>query len=189
MKAAIIILGNSWICPYADTYKRIFEKLGYAYDVILWDRDGSDASAPIRYCSGNSNLENPVLKAISYVGYFRFIKETILKNGYDRLVVSGPHLAILLSSFLRKRYNGRYIIDYRDISVEQKTLLYSIYSKVLAGSYCNVISSPGFKKYLPPGYDYFVSHNFDYEKASVVCSSRLLRPLSRKQPHRFPGRR
>ena len=168
MKAAIIILGNSWICPYADTYKRIFEKLGYVYDVILWDRDGSDASAPIRYCSGNTNLENPVLKAISYIGYSRFIKETILKNGYDRLVVSGPHLAILLSSFLRKRYNGRYIVDYRDISVEQKPLLYSIDSKVLANSYCNVISSPGFKKYLPNEYDYHISHNFNCEKA--VCA-------------------
>lgn len=165
MKAAIIILGNSWICPYAKTYKDIFEKLGCAYDVILWDRDGSDASAPIRYCSGNTNLENPVLKAMSYIGYSRFVKKTILKNSYDRLVVSGPHLAILLSSFLRKRYNGRYIIDYRDISVEQKPVLYNIYSKVLAGSCCNVISSPGFKKYLPCGYNYYISHNFDHEKA------------------------
>ena len=165
MKAAIIILGNSWVCPYANTYKRVLEKLGYAYDVILWDRDGSDASAPIRYSSGNANLDNPVLKAMSYAGYARFIKRTILENGYDRLVVSGPHLAILLSSFLRKRYKGRYIIDYRDISVEQNPLLGSIYSKVLASSYCNVVSSPGFREYLPCRFDYLISHNFDCDKA------------------------
>lgn len=165
MKAAIIILGNSWVCPYVNTYKRAFEKLGYAYDVILWDRDGSDAVAPKRFCSGKANLDNPFLKAVSYIRYSRFIKRTILENEYDRLVVSGPHLAILLSSFLRKRYKGKYIIDYRDISVEQKPLLAGIYSKVLADSYCNVISSHGFKKYLPCRYDYFISHNFDFDIA------------------------
>ena len=165
MKAAIIILGNSWVCPYVNTYKRAFEKLGYAYDVILWDRDGSDESAPIRYCSGKANLDNPLAKALSYIGYSRFIKKTIVKNRYDRLVVSGPHLAILLSTFLRKKYKGKYIIDYRDISVEQKPLLSHIYSKVLANSFCNVISSLGFKKYLPEEYKYLISHNFDVEAA------------------------
>lgn len=165
MKAAIIILGNSWVCPYVNTYKRAFEKLGYAYDVILWDRDGSDVSAPIRYCSGSANLDNPLVKAASYVAYSRFIKKTVVKNGYDRLVVSGPHLAILLSSFLCKRYKGKYIIDYRDISVEQNPLFSGVYSKALANSFCNVISSPGFKRCLPEEYKYLISHNFDVEAA------------------------
>ena len=165
MKAAIIILGNSWVCPYVNTYKRAFEKLGYSYDIILWDRDGSDNCAPLRFCSDNVNLDNPFLKAVSYVRYSRFIKRTVLKNRYDRLVVSGPHLAILLSSFLRKKYKGKYIIDYRDISVEQKPFLGKIYSKVLADSFCNVISSQGFKEYLPAEYKYLISHNFNFEIA------------------------
>ena len=171
MKAAIIILGNSWVCPYVNTYKRAFDKLGYAYDVILWDRDGSDVSAPIRYCSGKANLDNPLVKAASYVAYSRFIKKTVVKNGYDRLVVSGPHLAILLSSFLRKRYKGKYIIDYRDISVEQKPVLSGVYLKTLANSYCNVISSPGFKKYLPAEFEYLISHNFDVDVAVNALES------------------
>lgn len=165
MKAAIIILGNLWVCPYADTYKRIFEKQGCACDVILWDRDGSDASAPIRYSSGKANLSNFFLKAYHYLKYADFIKKAISENGYDRLVVSGPHLAILLSGVLRKRYKGRYIIDYRDIAVEQNLLLGGVYSRVLESSFCNVISSPGFKKYLPGEFEYVVSHNFDIDKA------------------------
>ena len=175
MKAAIIILGNSWVCPYVNTYKRAFDKLGYAYDVILWDRDGSDVAAPIRYCSKGLNLAKPWAKAAAYVGYSRFIKKMVLKNGYDRLVVSGPHLAILLSSFLRKRYKGRYIIDYRDISIEQKPLLAGVYSKTLASSFCNVISSPGFKEYLPQEYNYLISHNFDFERAvaALECGAPL----------------
>lgn len=165
MKAAIIILGNSWVCPYVNTYKRILEKHECAYDVILWDRDGSDAAAPIRYSSGKANLDNVLLKAYHYLRYADFIKRTISENGYDRLIVSGPHLAILLSGFLRKRYKRRYIIDYRDISVEQHLLLGGVYSKVLECSYCNVISSPGFRKYLPAEHDYLISHNFCVDAA------------------------
>ena len=165
MKVAIVILGNSWVCPYVNTYKRILEKIGCDYDVILWDRDGSDAAAPLRFTSGSADLGNPFSKALSYVKYARFIKRTILENGYDRLVVSGPHLAVLLSSFLRKRYKRRYLIDYRDISIEQKPLLYGVYSKVLADSCYNVISSLGFKDYLPGKYEYLISHNFDIENA------------------------
>ena len=166
MKAAIIILGNQWVCPYVNTYKRILERCGCPYDVILWDRDGSDAAAPIRYSSGKANLANPVVKSWHYLKYADFIKKTLRKNCYDRLVVSGPHLAILLSGVLRGEYKGRYIIDYRDVSVEQHLLLGGLYSKVLECSYCNVISSPGFREYLSGKFDYLVSHNFCMDEAT-----------------------
>ena len=165
MKTAIIILGNQWVCPYVNTYKHILEKSGSPYDVILWDRDGSDFAAPVRYSSGNADLANPVVKTWHYLKYAHFIKKSVLVNGYDRLVVSGPHLAILLARFLRKRFKGRYIVDYRDISIEQKPLLKSVYSKVLADSYCNVISSPGFREYLSKEYDFLISHNFAIDAA------------------------
>ena len=165
MKVAIIILGNQWVCPYVNTYKRILERYGCQYDVILWDRDGSDACAPIRYSSGKANLDNPIVKTFHYVRYADFIKKTIREKGYDRLVVSGPHLAILLSGILCKKYKGRYIIDYREISVEQHLLLGGVYSKVLDCSCCNVISSPGFRKRLPCKHEYLVSHNFNIDEA------------------------
>ena len=165
MKAAIIILGNQWVCPYVNTYKRIFEKAGCPYDVILWDRDGCDVGMPIRYSSGKANLANPLVKAWHYLKYADFIKKSVSENGYDRLVVSGPHLAILLSGVLRGKYKGRYIIDYRDVSVEQHLLLGGVYSKVLESSFCNVISSPGFRDYLSKDYDYLISHNFSIDAA------------------------
>ena len=179
MKVAIIILGNSWICPYVNIYKDFLEKSGVEYDVILWDRDGSDSNGHTRQCekgkicfdTGNMNLGNPLLKMFAYVKYARFIKRTVCANEYDRLILSGPHLAILLSSFLKKKYKGRYILDYRDISVEQYPFLSRLYADALSGSYGNVISSPGFKKYLPTRYDYFVSHNFNVYKAKKALSS------------------
>ncbi len=179
MKVAIIILGNSWICPYVNIYKDLLEKFGVEYDVILWDRDGSDSKGQIGQCekgkicfdAGGVNFEKPLFKMFAYAKYARFIKKTVCANKYDRLVVSGPHLAILLSSFLKKKYKGRYILDYRDISVEQYPLLSRLYADALSGSYGNVISSPGFKKYLPSQYNYLVSHNFNIYKAKKALSS------------------
>lgn len=175
MKVAIIILGNSWVCPYVNTYKRILEKCGVGYDVILWDRDGSDAghSGAVCYDSGTVDLNNPLSKLYGYIKYARFIKKTVLEKGYDKLVVSGPHLAILLSSFLRRKFRGRYMLDYRDISVEQIPLLSWLYSRALAGSACNVISSLGFKKHLPRQYGYAVSHNFNAVDArrALACTA------------------
>ena len=181
MKAAIIILGNSWVCPYVNTYRRIFENLGCPYDVILWDRDGSDAAMPIRYSSGKANLANPLVKAWHYLRYADFIKKRVRENGYDRLVVSGPHLAILLSGILRGEYKGRYVIDYRDISVEQHLLLGGVYSRVLESSFCNVISSPGFREHLPKEYDYLVSHNFGIDAAVEALKSDV-RPYVKGSP-------
>lgn len=181
MKVAIIILGNSWVCPYVNIYKRMFDKAGCGCDIILWDRDGSDAGAANAFRSGAAAPLNPFSKAVGYLRYARFIKKTVIAKGYDRLVVSGPHLAILLSSFLRKRYAGKYILDYRDIAVEQHPLLRGRYSKALAASYCNVISSPGFKEFLPAGKHYFLSHNFSYE-AALASLSAANPPFSNRFP-------
>lgn len=167
MKVAIIILGNSWVCPYVNTYKSILEKCGVGFDVILWDRDGSDAGRDGTICfnAGTLDLGRPLSKLYGYIEYARFIKKTVLERGYEKLVVSGPHLAILLSSFLRRKFRGRYMLDYRDISVEQFPFLSWLYSRTLSGSRCNVISSSGFKKHLPRKYGYAVSHNFNVDDA------------------------
>lgn len=164
MKVAIVILGNRWVCPYVNTYIRILETLGCEYDVILWDRDGSDRDAAFAFSSAGVSLENPFVKLFYYLKYARFIKRVISANGYDRLIVSGPHLAILLSSFLRKKYNGRYLLDYRDVSVEQYPFLAQLYSRALSGSACNVVSSPGFMYFLPPFHKYYLSHNFNIDE-------------------------
>ena len=40
-------------------------------------------------------------------------------------------------------------------------ILKTVFEKVLANSYFNAISSPGFKKCLSDKFDYIISHNFD----------------------------
>ena len=180
MKVAIILLGNLWVSPYVNIYKGILDAAGVHYDVILWNRDGSDAVGECVFSSGSANLKSPFTKLRYYFKYADFIKKTVRERGYDRLIVSGPHLGILLSSLLIKEYKGRYIMDYRDLAVEQYPFLWECFEKVLANSFCNVISSPGFRHYLPKRYEYLISHNFnianvldDNSVSEVTCNASL----------------
>ena len=159
MRVAVVILGNLWVSPYVNTYKGILDKYGVEYDVILWDRDGSDAVSDTVVSSYGVDVSSSITKLRYYLTYSAFIKETIKKRGYDRIIVSGPHLAILLSSFLINEYKGRYVIDYRDLAVEQYPILWQCFDRVLANSFCNVVSSQGFCRYLPKKHRYFSWHS------------------------------
>ena len=56
------------------------------------------------------------------------------------------------------------MIDYRDLSIEQKLGFKQLFAIMLKYSCANVISSPGFKRCLPKR-KYFLSHNFDERAA------------------------
>lgn len=160
MKVALILPNNIWRSPYSKIYSDFLVEENIEYDIISWDREGRKEDAIQFFHKVNSHL-----KAVdSFISYFRFsffVKKTIKQNKYDRLIVFTSQNSIFLSYLLRKKYDKKYIIDYRDLSIEQKPFFKKLFKKALKGSYANIISSPGFKKYLPQGFDYILSHNFD----------------------------
>lgn len=158
-KIALLLPNNIWVSPYLSIYTRLFDEYGVSYDIISWDREGrQEVGIQYHYPERSRNLLSVFW---SYINYARFLKKTIKCNCYDGLVVFTPQVGIFFSTFLEKNYKGRYIFDYRDLSIEQKSLFKKPFCKVLSNSYANVISSPGFKRYLPSGFDYIVSHNFN----------------------------
>lgn len=170
-KFALIVPNNIWVSPYVNIYTRVFDEMCVDYDVISWNRDGRTEKG-IQF---NYHVENRKQSFVlwSYIKFARFIIKNIKKNRYDKLVVFAPQVGIFLSSFLARRYKGRYIFDYRDLSLEQNPIFEIPFNKVLSNSFANIISSPGFKKYLPTGFNYIVSHNFNdgiVEKAlTEIC--------------------
>ena len=161
MKIALILPNNVWFCPYVCIYSKLLDKLGIKYDVISWNRLGIEENA-IQYNYSPRN-RNPIILLQAYRKFASFVKKTVRKNKYDKLIVFTPQSAIFLSDFLEKEYHGKYIFDYRDLSIEQKRIFKRNFHKVLENSFANVISSPGFKEYLPNRYKYILSHNFDVD--------------------------
>ena len=165
MRIALILPGNIWFAPYVKNYTRILQEKNVDFDIISWNRDGKDEKTGFQYQANKfDSTRSASLK--EYVGYVKFIKRIIRKERFDRFIVFGPHMTCLLGFFLLFK-KGKYIIDYRDLSIEQNIGFYQFFSFLLKRSYANVISSPGFKKCLPAR-EYFISHNFD---VNAVMSS------------------
>ena len=161
MKIALIVPNNLWVSPYLSIYTRLFDELGVEYDTISWNREGrKETGLQFQY---RERSRNQIAVLWAYMRYAKYLKKMIKGNGYDKLVVFTPQVGIFLSSFLERHFKGRYIFDYRDLSLEQNPIFKRPFSRVLANSYANIISSPGFKQYLPIGFDYIVSHNFNVE--------------------------
>lgn len=159
MKVAIIIPSVHWNCPYADIYARLFESHGVNYDIISFNRKLDKEDTKYHFDYDLSNSSGYFRKMIANFKYCSFVKKILRKEKYDHLVVFSSQLGIGLLPALLSEYRGKYIFDYRDLSIEQH-ILYP-FKKLLGGSYMNVISSPGFKRVLPQGFDYNICHNFN----------------------------
>ena len=170
MKIGLIMPGNIWFCPYVKIYQRILDEEKIEYDLISWNRDGTESQG-IQF-NRQFKMKGGLSKLVPYIKYASFIKETIRKQNYDKLIVFGPQVAIFINSFLTKHYSKRYIFDYRDLSIEQKFYFKRAFLKVLRNSFANVISSPGFKQCLPKGFEYLLSHNFNIDLVRQALSSK-----------------
>jgi hypothetical protein len=67
-------------------------------------------------------------------------------------------MTCLLAPLLLLHFRHRYIIDYRDLSIEQHPGFRQLFALMLRFSCANVVSSPGFLPHLPKS-NYLISHN------------------------------
>lgn len=171
MKVALVLPGSIWYAPYVRIYTKILDQERVDYSIISWNREGDDNTEGFQYnmtCAkghGSAGWKE-------YKGYIRFIKKTIKENGFDRVIVFGPQMTCLLSAYLLLHFRGSFMIDYRDLSIEQKAGFKQLFAMMLKCSRANVISSPGFKRCLPKR-DYFISHNFDVDAVKSVIDESI----------------
>lgn len=157
MKTALVLPGSLWYAPYVRIYTRLLDEQGADYAIISWNREGDDHAEGFQYqerCPqghGSASLS-------AYRGYIKFIKQTIKKERFHRLIVFGPQMTCLLAPLLLRRFRHHYIIDYRDLSIEQRPGFRQLFALMLRFSCANVVSSPGFLPYLPKA-EYLLSHN------------------------------
>lgn len=171
MNLALIIPGSICYSPYVRIYSKIFDEEGIDYSIISWNREGDDKVEGVQYNVASANGHGSASWR-EYRGYISFVKKQLIDNSFDRLIIFGPQLACLLGFFLLSNYRGRYMLDYRDLSIEQKPVFRLMYSILLKNSACNVISSPGFKKYLPKS-NYILSHNINIDLAKSAIDDKI----------------
>lgn len=159
MKLGLLLPTNIYFCPYVKIYTDVLDKNNIQYDIIYPDKRGLKEEAAYRYTRKIDDKANKIAKLLYYWDYSRFLRKTIKKEQYDKLIVFGPQVAIFLKPFLKKHYENKFILDYRDLSIEQN--FKGIYGELMELAALHIVSSPGFIKCLPNVCDSVLSHNLD----------------------------
>ena len=160
--------------PYIDFYRKWLSEQDVTYDVLYFERYGhksEGASNEIvfsEYCpTGGSKVK----KLGTMKRYAMFLRKLIRTGKYKGLIVFATVPAFMIADILLKKYKGRYILDIRDYTHELKKPYFKVESKLIRNAYATVISSRGFKEFLPKGIDYVVSHNVPQE-LSVISGTK-----------------
>lgn len=160
MRIGLILPTNIAYAPYLKIYTHILDEMEHVeYDIIYADKKGLNEDAKYPFNVQTNDNVGKINKLIYYYRFSRFIIKVLHKEKYHKLIVFGPQIALFIPRYLHMHYKGQFIMDYRDLSIEQNFM--GTYKKILDDSAYNMISSPGFKEYLPHRDDYIVSHNFD----------------------------
>lgn len=168
MKIALILAANKWAAPYLKIYIDLLNKHNVSYDIIYWNRDLTENNS---HLSWNQKPKNGnINRFLDYKYFSNFVKRILKSTEYDRLIIFGEVLPIFLSSFLRNKYDNRFLIDFRDLGIEQLPIFRQLYAATIRKSALNIVSSSGFIKYLPKS-TYFISHNFDIKQIKDSLNS------------------
>lgn len=190
---AIINPSNIERAPYIQYYVDVLEKQKIEYRVIFWNRDSLDTCGELdssKCISVNLPIglhASRIKKYFAYLCFVRKVKQIINDGNYQKIVIFTIQLGIYLRNYLEKNFKNNYIFDIRDyncLASCQRSM-----RRLVEGSYITVISSYGFKNWLPKS-EYVLSHNvrkklFDYsytpielkEKNPVILTIGQIRDL------------
>ncbi len=163
-KIGIVFCGEMNMCPYAAKYIEACEKKTFKYDVILWNRTGDKSDYPYNYkvYEEKSDLYISKWKKIgAFIRFRHFVKKIIEQQKYDKLIILTTLPGILCYRTLTRKYKGRYIFDFRDLSFEKFCIYRKWVKKLCDSSFFACISSPGFEDILGDR-NFVIAHNFRY---------------------------
>lgn len=173
MKALIILADNVYLTPYLKFYTDLLNNCKFKYDIIYWDKNNNEIINESNYIRFTINSNNKINKLMGYFKYRNYIKKNEKNGYYDLIIPLHSIVSFLMFDLLLKKYKKRYIYDVRDYSYEKLYIFRYIQKKIVKNSMINIISSEGYKEFLPID-NYFITHNFitnDYKKYKQLTNS------------------
>lgn len=153
MKIALICPSNMLYMPYVRNYLEILDSNGIDYDVINWDRFDIEEKNKFVYRDSKIGHRRGI---IDYFKYSKFILRILKINKYDKVIVFGIQLIYFLKRYLLNEYKDKYIVDIRDYN---KIIKFLDMKRIIENSAFTVLSSPGYKQWLPNTDKYIINHN------------------------------
>lgn len=164
--------------PYLNIYTSVFDKKRLSWDILTWDKD---ADGETSYKNHIFTIHRKMhLHGLSKLNDFFHVSvemRKIISNGqYTHIVVVNTIWALLLIDVL-SQMRGHYIIDIRDYKIERKLFVPVFFKKLVSRAFVTVISSNGFRDFLPEDEHIVVSHNI-----SDFCHES-------REPSLYPGKK
>lgn len=151
MKILMIGCFDLFLHPYSEKYISIFEKNNIDYSFVFWNRKGeeftNDSYKAFNYKMSQNYSFYEKIKG--YLLYRKYVLSILKNEEFDRIVVFTSQAMFLFGNIIRKKYRGKYIFDYRDVTYEKNKFYKKSILKSIEDSSFTVISSPGFKKLFP----------------------------------------
>lgn len=182
MKVALVCPSNMMFMPYVGNYTKVLDDSGIAYDIINWDRFGTeDAENPLKFRDSKTGHQRGFA---DYLKYRHFVLRILKRNDYDKIIVFGIQLSFFLKPYLLRNKRGNFILDIRDHNNILKA--FNI-RQVVEGSAYTVLSSPGFRKWLPDSPKYLISHNTTMDDMAELKECQSSFPVKEKLKIVFIG--
>lgn len=153
MKILFISADNIYLTPYLNKYISRFSNGKNSIQVFYWDKNNNEHSLPsnyIRFYEKN--------KILGYIKFKIRIIKYLKSNSFDLIIPLHQIVFLLINNYLINNYKNKYIFDVRDYSYEKFGFVRKIQKKLVRNSRLNIISSEGYKNFLPNA-KYFVTHN------------------------------
>ena len=169
MKVLLLGFGKIAYMPYMNFYLDNAPD-NVEFELIYWDRDGNkDAPVPSRISKAykfEKHLEEQFSfrQKLKYFISYRFFALKILKyNEYDRIIVLHTTPGLTICDYLARKYDNRYLLDFRDISYEYKSFYRKIVGYLARHANAVFVSSSGFRKFLPNDMNSIMIHNYNVD--------------------------
>lgn len=165
--------------PYLQHYIDFLKSHNILFDLVYLNTNNDNISYPNNYFSFKCNLiikNKTIYKLFGYLRYSRFVIYKLSNGNYTHVITMGIACSVFLAYALKKKFKYHYIYDIRDYSqILRIPIFRSLNNILLRNSYINVISSDGFKKWLPLGPEYTICHNttkIDPNDSTVAVSEK-----------------
>ena len=163
MKVLIVDTVSYNRAPYLKYYIDACKEKKVDYDLFLWNRNQTGGLIK----NGNIYTMNSICpfggsklkKIIPMLQYRNALLRIIKENQYTHLVLINTLAPVMISNYVLKHYNQKYILDIRDYTYEKIKQYKNIESKLIEHSYFTTISSRGFLKFNTPNNKIIVNHN------------------------------
>lgn len=166
MKICIIGHTERNYLPYMERYITFFEENKVDYDIICWQREETGLVAKKNEFNFYEEPKGGIFnKATAYLRFKEFVINVLEKNNYDKVVILSTVPAVVLSKYLFKHFDGKYLFDFRDYSFERFLPYKKLVDKLIDRSQLTTISSRGFLDFLEENEKIVVNHNIPFVDA------------------------